>query len=519
MTSANQPLLQKLFTPEYSGAGSLPHMAFPPPSDAVNRICVVISDIHCTDGTVGNQSGEGDDWQRFFQDLRLACRDHDELVLVLNGDIIDLVRSAAWTEAGVYPWDRDHARFAELVNAILDGIIRLHATPFGLFGQHGFFEQLKRLRPLLQADGTAVRIIPIVGNHDKELLLVASARQRFYRDCLGWTDSEQETGYRDWIAAMYGAGKADEPPWLPFYFGDRGFKLFATHGQWRDNSNSRAQPGWRAGQGWHPGTWQGLGFSPFTAACFGDTVAAGLLSGFIHDTKRQLRQLDVTRHPVNARAITRLNHILDEMDLYRPAVAGIVRILQEARLQRGKGVDEALLQLISGNFRASLRRWLAQPVSWRSAPAKLKLFLPVLALLGRIKADRITLGIMKLMAKVQEPQTGIGTLQLLALPGFQKAYREEGFRIHTEGHTHVPLEADLQFEQPADQPNYSYINTGAWRSQIMPKQNYGYRRRGVGRALYVYDRLDPATASRRFGYYLRDAISWCERSDWGGGAA
>ncbi|PHV13413.1 metallophosphoesterase [Chitinimonas sp. BJB300] len=504
MPSANQPLLQKLLLKARSGVRSLPHLAFLPASTASKRLCIVISDIHCTDGTVGNQSGEGEDWLFFFQQVEQAAQGQQELVFVLNGDIIDLIRSAIWTEAGVYPWERDHPRFVELIDKIMGGIIDQHARPSGLFGVDGFFELLRQLKARLKNAGVTMKVIPIVGNHDKELLLVSHARKRFYLECLDW-DTEQDAEYTQWITAMYGRATPGEAPWLPFYFGDRGFQLFATHGQWRDSSNSVPTGGWKVGK-WHPAHWKALHFAPFTDACFGDTVAAGLLSGFIWDAKNALH-LQEAANRTDSKAISRLCSILDEMDLYRPATKGIVRILQEARAQRSKGTDEHILRAISTNFRNNLRRWLSHGTTWQRAPFPIIVFLPILWILSRLREEIVSLGVMKLMAWVQEPKSGIALKDLISLAGFHAAYREYGFSIHTEGHTHVALEADLQFDTPPQRPNYSYINTGAWRGQIFPKANYGYRRRSIGRALYLYEQTGE-DGNDKLCYYVRDSLNW-----------
>ena len=419
-------------------------MAFLPPSAARNRLCVVISDIHCTDGTVGNQSAEEPDWEQFFDELSRACfidpehRRIDELVLILNGDIVDLIRTAKWTQAGVYPWQHTHRQFAPLINEILDDIIRIHASDGGMAGRHGFFWWLKHLKQILEP-ATRVLLIPIVGNHDKELQLVAPARLRFYRDCLGIAPGDFCAEYLDWIEAMYGAQpdnpRAAENPWLPFYYGDRGFRLFATHGQWRDKANSRHDRHWCVRHGWRPDVWRHHGYANFTQPCFGDTVAAGLLSAFIWRTKQDLRgQSEVEK---------RLKRILDEMDLYRPSVAAIVRLLHESQQLARRGEHDVITDMISGHFRDCLLAWLRQRMTWKAAPWPIMLFLPLLHLLACIHSERISLKVMKLMAQLQAPKGEISTEQLLKLTGFLPAYRQYGFRIHTEGHTHVALEAEL----------------------------------------------------------------------------
>lgn len=487
-----------------------------PVPDDHNRLCVVVSDLHCTDGTVGNQSGEEPDWVQFFQQVEQACQVENgwmnELYIVLNGDIVDLIRSAAWTQAGVFPWNRDDARFTTIVGDIMAGIVQQHANPNGLGGRHGFFVLLKRAVAALQTRGIRVHLIPIVGNHDKELLVAPAARALFYRECLGLSDADLAGDYRSWIEDMYGAATPPgETPWLPFYFADRGFRLFATHGQWRDGSNARPCGGWTVAHGWTPAAWRAIGYAPFVQPCFGDTVAAGLLSGFIWRVGSQLG---------NEPTAVRLRRILDEMDLYRPATAGLVRILQEARKLSRRGGHEEKVALICNTFRDSLTGWLRHATTWQSAPLRIRCFLPLLWLLARLHWEWVTLWIMQLMAKVQEPEASIDEATLLTLPAFQRAYRECGFAIHSEGHTHVALEADLQFEDPALQTNYTYINTGAWRDRIVKKDNYGYRRRGIGRGLFVFDLVEAPPkdgqaqlCGRQLRFYVRDVCSWGDHLD------
>ena len=67
-------------------------------------------------------------------------------------------------------------------------------------------------------------------------------------------------------------------------------------------------------------------------------------------------------------------------------------------------------------------------------------------------------------------------------PAFLQEYRDYGFRIHGEGHTHIPIQEELCFDKPEENPNYTYINFGTWRDQIVPKLEKSYRKRGIGRA-------------------------------------
>lgn len=490
-------------------------IALLPPASQDKRVCVAISDIHCTDCTVGNQTGDAEDWRRLFAEIAATAADAGELLILLNGDIADLIRTDVWHCAGVYPWQRDHPQFPALVGRIMDGIVARHATPGGFYadasgeGTDGFFVQLHACLNRIRAShpGLVVRIIPIVGNHDKELMAVADARRRFYRDCLGWPDGEPDGIIADWIAAQY--GRRDNPPLMPFYFGDTGWQLFATHGQWRDDTNSRNCAGWRGSMGWQPALWRQQGYLPFTAPCFGDTVASCLLSGFIHDAKAGLAALDANVAALDAVAVGRFQTILDELDLYRPAAAGMVRILQEARRQRSTGVAHEIIDVIVDTLHDSLRRWLAQPFAHDAAPPRFRYaFMPLLGLASRLRLESVLLWVLQWVAHRQAPEATVGLADLLALPAFQTAYRELGFRLHVEGHTHIALEAELQFDQPVFNPNYTYVNLGAWRSQLVVKDNTDnrFRRRGIGRALFIID--EPGGASRQQRYFALDLLRW-----------
>lgn len=493
-----------------------------------NRMCVLISDVHCTDCTVGNQTASDTDWQLFFEQMefaagipgdRTACslqvlpeQGIDELVLILNGDIVDLIRSGKWAEAAVYPWHRDNPRFEQIVLAIMRDIVAIHARQRGedtTRPYSGFFYWMRQSVARLRARGVTVNIVPIVGNHDKELQVVPAARQMFYEECLGLSKFDIPDSYRSWVAEQLGTSPHDPYPCLPFYFADAGLRLLATHGQWRDADNSRVTRNWKPAQGWQPDQWRSEQYRAFTEPCFGDTVAAGMLSRFIWSMSRTIDK--------SIPGASRICNILDEMDLYRPSVKAVVRLLSESRRlahldPRAKGLHDQVLR----SFRSSLVAWMAHEETWRSAHRSTKLGLIVLSVLSRFHWYWLDISLMRLMAKVQEPEADIKDGKLLALPAFQAAYRRLGLRLHVEGHTHVALQADLQFDRPRlGRNNYTYINLGAWRDAILPKRNRGYRRRGVGRALFIFDfaRAVGTEDSDCFRFYARDMISWGDRLD------
>jgi len=490
-----------------------------------NRLCVLISDTHCTDCTVGNQTASENDWQLFFEQLLFACgrpghsasapdegQYPEELILILNGDIVDLIRSGKWVEAGVYPWHRDDPRFAEIILQIMRDIVRIHAdkrpaSPAQPYS--GFFYWLRQTVDTLRSKGVTVTIIPIVGNHEKELQVVPAARKIYYEECLGLQAADISQRYRNWVAEQLGTSSEDEYPLLPFYFVDHGLRLFATHGQWRDRDNSRATPGWAVAHGWQPKAWQREQYRAFSDPCFGDTIATGMLSHFIWNTVRSM--------PRETAGSLRLSRLLDEMDLYRPTMSAIVRLLKESRsLARQDATENGLHGHILQSFYSSLTAWLAHPVTWSSAQPMTRIGLHVIAAVSRLRRYWIDVTLMHLMASVQEPEAYIGTADLLKLPAFHRSCRALGLRLHVEGHTHAALEADVQFLTPQKhRSNYTYVNLGAWRDSIVDKRNRGFRRRGIGRALFIFDLAKLAQTSPRdgFRYCVRDMTSWGDRQD------
>lgn len=489
-----------------------------------NRLCVLISDIHCTDCTVGNQTASETDWQLFFEQMEFAvcnpgdkaetpdAQRIDELLLVLNGDIVDLIRSSKWAEANVYPWHRDHPRFSEIVLAIMRDIVTIHARqrpensaqPYS-----GFFHWMRLCIDRLRGKGIVVDIIPIVGNHDKELQVVPAARQLLYEECLGLVPRDIPQHYRTWVAEQLGTPIEETYPCLPFYLADGGLRLFATHGQWRDAYNARATLRWNPSHGWRPQQWRLEQYRSFSAPCFGDTIAAGMLSRFIWSMTQS-----IDKSMPGAR---RICNLLDEMDLYRPSVAAVVRLLSESRLlarraPEARGLHEQVLRC----FRESLVAWMAHEETWDSAGLPTRIALHLLSALSRLKWYWLDISLMRLMAKAQEPECEIKDATLLGLPAFRADYRALGLRLHVEGHTHAALEADLQFPRPRmGRNNYTYINLGAWRDSILPKRNRGYRRRGIGRALFVFDlaRLRETEPEDGYRFYVRDMTSWGDRMD------
>jgi len=191
----------------------------------------------------------------------------------------------------------------------------------------------------------------------------------FYETGLGIKIDTISEAERKMLGRMYGDETmfqdTGQAPYLPFYYGDAGFRYFTTHGQWRDSANSRSikaedsKPGWSVGKGWQIETWQQLKFSPFFEPCFGDTVAAGVLSTFIYKTKKRLDEADY--HD------SRLDSILDELDLYRPTYAAIRRILHETKIMRKEEKKQKAVDIIESTLYECVMEWLDWDFTYESS--------------------------------------------------------------------------------------------------------------------------------------------------------
>lgn len=477
------------------------------PGSTGRRCVAVFSDVHCTDCTVGDQTTDDTDWKNVFDELGSlldATLDKDgEAVLLLNGDVIDLIRSGRWPEAGVYPWQRTHEQFESIVLRIMEEICSIHAD------SPGFFLYLRDMVQKLRNAGHRVAIVPLLGNHDKELQIIEQARNMYYRRCLGIDAFDDD--YRNWVAAQMGSDPAGDCPPLPFYFADPALQLFLTHGQWRDAANSRSSTLWKITDGWRPDLWQREQYCAFTAPCFGDTIATGLLSHFIwnasHAVDEGLRRNDFALGRSD-RGVEHIQRVLGEMDLYRPSTSAVVRLLQEARrLDRSDAGGRQLYLTVIGQFHDSLNSWLTHEETAAAASGGFKVFvLPLLKLLAWLRWPRLTAGLMWAMARFSSHAASMNANVLRKLPAFLAEYRALGLQLYAEGHTHNTLEIDLR---PDDaHPNGCYINLGAWRNRIVQKIDRGYRRHGTGRLLLVSN-----GGTDGYSYTLRDVTSWSDRLD------
>jgi hypothetical protein len=499
-----------------------------PPEDRPNRLCVCLSDLHLTDGTVGFQNLGINIWESFYDALLQRCKSYHitEVVVIIDGDFVDMIRSSRWAEAKppIYPWERERkAEFSAVLNQIIKEITDV---------QHkDFFNLLRNLPQRLEQQAGIkkehFKLVITIGNHDKELFCDQQALTYFYEQGLGIKVKEISSDERKTLGRMYGDEQmfADvtKAPYLPFYYGDTGFRFFTTHGQWRDQENCAAVirqnglPGWSVKDGWNVQKWQQLRYSPFFLPCFGDTVAAGILSTFIYQVKRQLQEVNIEGFEDK-----KFNRILDELDLYRPTYAAVTRVLDETQKMHDEQRGEEAIKIIEGTLYSCIMQWLDWDFTYQSSPLLRRISFKIakraiklMKALGHGLEIKTIAVIMKSLAHLSKhSQKGESLKEMRKFPAFMAIYRHYDFQIHGEGHTHIPLQ---------EEPNVgaerlsTYINFGTWRDQILLRKDRGYRRRGVLRALFILDLIDEsgiaAAAPRSFDYFVEDIIHWGDQKD------
>ncbi len=501
----------------------------PEPYDQARRLCVCLSDIHCTDGTVGQQSADPEIWPWTFSQIQQLCETFEitHLQLLLVGDIVDMIRTRQWANPDqgkpFYPWDGCGPQCNERLQTIFEAIVQRHAKP-----PESLFNQLKEARRTWPGQALPklkeLTVVPILGNHDKEILRDTKVLKAFWEELMGMPLDQIPTGYRNYLSEQYDRdfSAPGTPPWPPFYWVDAGFRLFATHGQWRDPDNHAAIDGWSSKEGWRPKSWQRAKYTPFTKPCFGDTVAAGLLSGYISIAKEKLLADPATAGEDRNRIL----HILDELDLYRPSYAAVERLEKEIqRLARREGHASArrIKTILESTLLDQVRLWLSWPFTRASAPLGRRLALSsahmILGLAGRLAARRtqglrlksiyLLFRFLHWRDRLKGWRDDMPDEDLLKLPAFtDPACKVLGLQLHVEGHTHTPMEADLDI---GPHKNRGYINLGTWRNRVVKKQIGSYRRRGVGRLLCILDL--PGEPEREFRYWVIDFTQWKASAD------
>lgn len=142
---------------------------------------VVASDIHLTDREDGSPVSNDEllDW---LERTKVSLSTHRESVgqlhLVLNGDVIDIIRSKEWDDKKFAPWQAVSPKFKDFETTKSNKCV-IDAVTNTCSRYAPFFDALRDL----QQNGATVTYI--AGNHDYMLQLSADARGALYRSLYG----------------------------------------------------------------------------------------------------------------------------------------------------------------------------------------------------------------------------------------------------------------------------------------------------------------------------------------------
>lgn len=159
---------------------------------------VVVSDWHLSDGTSGTYLApsliEG-----FVRDLKDAVRRDSisRLILVFNGDTIDLLRSLQWHQAaegdmrpprpwgdGVKPGTEQNKKVEKLLHSILDGVERTYSV---------VLSEIRSMPDALSGPSPVFKIVYLAGNHEWVANVFPSVAERIAR-IFGVTDAIGQNG-------------------------------------------------------------------------------------------------------------------------------------------------------------------------------------------------------------------------------------------------------------------------------------------------------------------------------------
>lgn len=438
---------------------------------------VIISDLHLTDGSLGDTVHEGA--LRVFRErlrhLAYAAswraggkyRPIESLTIVLLGDILDVLRSAAWIVEdshcrGIRPWsDARDQRFAKKVDAITDGILNRNAVFFSLLRDlrlatfatvphatgDGVPETTGQSRRSRGRAAVRVRIHYMVGNHDWYFHLpyppYAAIRQKIVQ-CLGLENDPFEPFPHDPFESSAAA--------IRDAFDEHG--VFARHGDVFDPVNYDGNR---------------------DAASLGDAIVTDLLLKFIQEIRRELNGALPPRRLAG----------FNEIDNVRPLLLAPVWI-------------GSMLQTACLNPR--LRRQ-AQRV-WNDATDT---FFHIPFVRDRLESRRSRLSLDKLRIALRISRRALlpGSDELLRWLSRRAGCREQSYSGHAlretafqqgraryfvYGHTHrsemLPLDASTSFDA-ADAR--IYFNSGTWRPvyELARRQSGGHSFAGFNTMTYI----------------------------------
>ena len=366
----------------------------------VRTVQLFISDLHLTDGTIG-EAVSPETLLQLVSEIKPPAAGHIHLVLL--GDVFELLRSSAWSKLWdhggyhVAPWTAMNAGFkgfppkaATCALRILRGIIARYSA---------FRDALKERKPWLR-----VHYIP--GNHDYMVQLIPDAR----REIVDFLSLDNVP--------------VDRP--FPTAYTDDEVAVYATHGNSSDPLN------------WHreaEGKW-----------AFGDVIVLRLVNPFIKKACDHLGQ-PLSGGPEIAVAIQDLDNVEPNEDL-----AVYFRFLLEKHFANANQRRQ-ILTIWQDSVNELLDLADFQDALYKDRHHEL--------IRTALSLSR-NLNLTELALKVREKYQALFGADDVDLQHAQRIYdlNQRQYRFIVFGHTHKPRLEPLAHS--VYQPAY-YVNTGCWR--------------------------------------------------------
>ena len=166
---------------------------------------ILVSDLHLTD-TPERSTFDVASFERTIDSLlrEPASQAASEIRLVLLGDVLEMLKSTAWLDRDVRPWEAPDARHVATVRAIVDRIVAANSDVFAVL------RTLREKHPRLA-------LTYVIGNHDRPL------------------NTAMGTGSRTVVRQQLGIEGGDAL--FPEAYDDPDHSLLAQHGHHWDKSN------------------------------------------------------------------------------------------------------------------------------------------------------------------------------------------------------------------------------------------------------------------------------------------
>ena len=127
---------------------------------------VFISDIHLTDGTLGEtiKSGAFNKFALYLEDMVDTAK-AKEIEIVLLGDIFDIIRSDYWLNSNIRPWSNSNEKDGA-GKGIKDYTVEIVKRICNNTENAKSVEYLKKFKEAMNKKGRDVKFTYVVGNHD-----------------------------------------------------------------------------------------------------------------------------------------------------------------------------------------------------------------------------------------------------------------------------------------------------------------------------------------------------------------